>query len=262
MKGCWAITKPGMASFLRTVNMAMQANFDMDEFVNVRHEAAIDEDNIAHIDIRGCLLDNAPSIYEKIGCTDYRSIREEIELVQNEGASAILFNVDSPGGTVAGLEEAANAIAGASVPTLAWAEGMSCSAAYYLSSACDQIAASSSADVGNIGCILSWIDDTVFMESMGFKTELITNEGADLKGTFTETPMSESQRQFLQDEVDRTGEEFAAHVSANRTVDEEVFRAGWYHGERAGELGLIDAICSRTEARNALVQATGLKSNE
>ena len=261
LKGAWAITEQGMASFLRSVKMAMSADFDMGEFFNVRQEAAIDEDNIAHIDVRGCLLDNSPGIYEKIGCTDYRSIREEIEMVKNEGASGILFNIDSPGGTVAGLEEASSAIANAGVPTVAYSDGMACSAAYHLASSCDSIAASASADMGNIGCILSWTDDSSFLESMGFKTEVITNEGADLKGTFTDSPMSESQREFLQDEVNRTGEEFAAHVMNCRDVDQEVFRAGWYHGERAGELGLVDAVCTRTEARNALVHAIGLKSD-
>ena len=261
IKGAWAITEQGMTSLLRSAKLAMQANFDMDDFFNTRDTVAIDDHNIAHIDIKGALMDNAPGIFEKIGCTDYRTIREEIAVAQEAGATGIMFNIDSPGGTVAGLEEASAAIASASVPTIAHVDGMGCSAAYHLAASCNQIGASPSADVGNIGTVLAWYDDSEFLAKLGFKAEVITNEGADLKGTFRDSPMSESQREFLQEETNRLGDAFQQHVSANRpNIDSEVFRAGWYSGDRAGELGLVDAICTRTEARDQLAQVIQLKS--
>jgi ClpP class serine protease len=68
--------------------------------------------------------------------------------------------------------------------------------------------------------------------------------------------MTDSQREFLQEETNRIGEEFQQHVSANRpNIDSEVFRAGWYHGTRAGELGLVDAIGSQAGAYNILLAA-------
>ena len=136
---------------LNSIKMAHN-NMNMDDFFVTRRSMTIDDNGIAHIDIKGSLLDNAAPIYEMIGSTDYRTIRKEIAEAQD--AKAIMFNVDSPGGTVAGLEEASEAIASSAVPTVAYCDGMSCSAAYHLSASADNIVASPSADVGNIGTVL------------------------------------------------------------------------------------------------------------
>ena len=256
LRGAWAITKPGMSAMLETLE-AVKAGIDFEDFVTTRGKAGIDGDGIAHVHVKGSLLDNAPAIFEKVGSTDYRSIRAEVDAAKSEGAKAIMFTVDSPGGTVAGLKEAANAIQGAGIPTLAYCDGMACSAAYYLASAADDIAASPSAEVGNIGTVLAWWNDSKLLEEIGLSMEVITNEGADLKGTFRDNPMSESQREFLQQEVNAAGQDFQDHVSSNRDVDAEVFRAGWYSGEKAQSLGLVDAIGSFDEARQALVRSLG-----
>jgi ClpP class serine protease len=258
LRGAWAITKPGMCALLESIKMAHQG-MSMDDFFVTRRSMEIDDNGIAHIDIKGSLLDNVAPIHEMIGSTDYRTLRNEIAEAQD--AKAIMFNIDSPGGTVAGLEEASEAIASSAIPTVAYCDGMSCSAAYHLSASADNIVASPSADVGNIGTVLSWYDDSAFMESIGYSQEVMTNEGADLKGTFRDTPMTDSQREFLQEETNRIGEEFQQHVIAHRpNINSEVFRAGWYHGTRAGELGLVDAIGSKEGAYAMLVNAVGLKS--
>ena len=250
LRGAWAITKPGMCALIESIKAAQQG-FSLEDFITPRKAMTIDDDGVAHIDIKGSLIDNAPAIYEKIGATDYRSLRDEIEGAQD--ARAIMFRVDSPGGTVAGLSEASAAVSNSNVPTVAYCDGMACSAAYHLASSADYVVASPSADVGNIGTVLAWMDDSELLASIGMKMEVITNEGADLKGTFRDSPMSESQREFLQQEVNALGEQFKQHVASNRNVDEEVFRAGWYQGERAKSLGLVDAITSYEYAKATLM---------
>lgn len=258
LRGHWAITRPGMMALIESVQAASQG-IAFEDFFSPRRAMTIDDNGIAFIDVKGALMDNAPPIYEKLGSTDYRTLRNEI--IEAQDARAIVLNIDSPGGTVAGLEEASNAISQSRVPVAAYCDGMACSAAYYLASAADSIAASPSADVGNIGTVMAWYDDSAFMEAMGLKMEVITNEGADLKGTFRDNPMTDAQREFLQEETNRIGEEFKNHVIANRPgIDSEVFRAGWYHGTRAGELGLVDAICTQYEALGAVMAAVELKS--
>lgn len=223
----------------------------MADFFSPRQSMQIDDHGIAHIDIKGALLDNAPAIHEKIGATDYRTIRNEIDAAQD--AQAIMLRIDSPGGSVAGLEEASNAIKDSAVPVYAYIDGMGCSAAYHLSSSAKDIIASPSATVGNIGTVLSWIDDSALMAAMGLSQEVITNEQADLKGTFRDSPMTAEQRQFLQEEVNAMGDQFKNHVESQRQVDPEVFRAGWYSGERAQSLGLIDAVSSYDYAHETIL---------
>ena len=250
LRGAWAITRPGMAALLESIRTA-KSDTDFSDFFSPRQAITEDADGIAHIDVKGALIDNAPAIYEKIGSTDYRSIIAEIDAAQD--SSAIMLRVDSPGGTVAGLEEASQAIMESNVPVIAYCDGMACSAAYHLASSASAVVASPSADVGNIGTVLAWYDDSVLMESMGYKMEVITNEGADLKGTFRDSPMTDSQREFLQEEINIMGEQFRNHVESNRAVDPEVFRAGWYQGERAQSLGLIDAVTSYEYARQTIL---------
>jgi len=251
LRGAWAITRPGMCALLESIRVA-KSDMDYADFFSPRQAISEDEDGIAHIDVKGALIDNAPAIYEKIGSTDYRTLIAEIDAAQD--SKAILMRVDSPGGTVAGLEEASQAIAASSVPVFAYCDGMACSAAYHLAASADAIVASPSADVGNIGTVMAWMDDAELMEAMGYKMEVLTNEGADLKGTFRDSPMTDAQREFLQEEINIMGEQFRSHVESNRDVDPEVFRAGWYQGDRAQSLGLIDAVASYEYARQTIIK--------
>jgi ClpP class serine protease len=51
------------------------------------------------------------------------------------------------------------------------------------------------------------------------------------------------QLAFLQESANQHGETFQAFVSERRPdINEEVFRAGWYSGQRAIDLGLADEI--------------------
>jgi ClpP class serine protease len=109
------------------------------------------------------------------------------------------------------------------------------------------IVAAPSAQVGNIGAILSWADCDAFWEGMGITFKALVSEGADLKSTFHLEP-SESQIAFLQESIDEAGKAFRDHVAKGRSaaagdvLSDEVWRAGWYSGDRAESLGLVDFI--------------------
>jgi len=145
-----------------------------------------------------------------------------------------------------GCHEAAQAISRlrdeTSIFTVAFTDGLMCSAAYYLAAGCTAIVATESAMVGNIGVILPWVDSSGAWEMMGLEFDPIVSEGSDLKSTMHGPSLTEDQREFLQDNVNRMGGMFRSHVSANRQVHDEVFRAGWYGGSDAVLLGLADVV--------------------
>lgn len=235
----------GMAAV--EVHQGMELEVGIEDFFNLRAPASIDENGIAHIQVKGGLVaDSVPAIYEKIGyVTRYGTIINESRAAEQAGAKGIMYHVTSPGGMVMGCSEAASFIASLSTPTLAHATGLACSAAYKLSAGANRITATESAEVGNIGVILTWADASKLYERMGVEQKAMTNEGADYKSTFHIEP-NETQLAFLQDELNREGEAFKQHVIAGRsktgaTVDEEVWKAGWYSGARAEQLGLIDS---------------------
>lgn len=217
-------------------------DLERDDFFQLRPEMKI-ENGIATIYIQELLTDDVPTAYEKAGMvTRYYTIRKEIEAAIVQGAAAIVFNINSGGGSVNGAIELSRYIASLSMPTAAVVTSCACSAAYMIASATKRIVVSETAQVGNIGVIMTWTDFTSMDERMGLKEKAITNEGATLKSTFHLEPNSE-QLVFLQETANQIGETFKSFVTENRPqIDGEVFRAGWYSGVKAISLGLIDEI--------------------
>jgi len=227
-----------------------EAGVEMSDLFPMKKEAALVDMAgavVAVIPVAGSLVNKCPKLYEDLGlATRYGTIIEETDRAVAAGAAGIIYTVDSPGGTVAGVAEAGAAIANAGIPTVAYCEGLTCSAAYWLASQCQSVVAAPSAEVGNIGAILSWADCSAFWQEMGVEFKALVSEGAELKSTFHLEP-DETQLEFLQERINEAGEAFRTSVQTGRTLagatlDDEVWRAGWYSGKRAEALGLVDEI--------------------
>lgn len=261
----WMMQPESMQSFalaaLDVPEKSAALNIQIEDFFELRPESVLDADGIAHIHIHGALVDSCPAIYEKLGlCTRYATIRGEMQAAIEAGAKGILFHANSPGGTVSGCVEAAKDIMELGIPTAAYCSGLACSACYKLIAGTDAIIASESATVGNIGTILAWEDCSEFWREQGIEFKALTSEGADLKSTFHLEP-NEAQIAFLQEGINEAGKQFRDHVTAGReaagaALDPEIWRAGWYSGDRAERLGLIDGIGQAEDARQWLIART------
>jgi len=260
----WMVRPDAIQTFalaaLDVPEKANALNITTEDFFELRPEPSIGADGVGHVYIQGMLVASCPPIYEKLGlAVRYSTIQDETEDLIEKGATHILYHMDSPGGTVAGNIECANFIRDLSVPTASHCHGLACSACYKLASATGQIIASESAQVGNIGTILSWQDCTEFWAMQGIEFKALTSEGADLKSTFHLEP-NETQLAFLQESLDEAGGAFREFVATGRakagaTVDPEIWRAGWYSGEHAQMLGLIDGIGTAQDTANFLINA-------
>lgn len=252
----WFISASGYASVRMLLDKAMARGFsasiaddiaeDIGDFVRQRPSMIFDEvTGIARIHIFGVLGQHLSKIEKTCGNTDYADVMSEIDLAKGSGARAILFIFDSPGGMVTGCDECAQAIANCGIDTVAWSDSLACSAAYYLAAGCKRIVATRTAIVGNIGVICPWVDESKLWEIEGIDFQPITSEGADLKSTFHGPSITEEQRAFVQEDINQAGALFRMHVGFHRVqVDDEVWRAGWYSGDRAKSLGLIDEVGS------------------
>jgi len=230
------------ASQLHSAMNASLDDIEFDDFFNLRPAPSI-ENGIGAVSIQGMLTNGVPAIYEKLGIvTSYDAIRAESQALIDQGAQAIVYRISSGGGSVNGAIETSRWIASLGIPTAAIVDSCACSAAYMLASATNHIAISETAQIGNIGTIMSWYDFTQYFQRMGIEPKAITNEGATLKSTFHLEPNAE-QLAFLQESANHHGETFQAFVSERRpNLDSEVFRAGWYSGQKAINLGLADEI--------------------
>lgn len=237
-------TKQIFACDFRQLSQAINASLhdiESDDFFQLRPESKI-ENGIGMIWIQGLLTNDVPKIYEKAGIvTTYDSIKSEIQGLILAGAQAIQININSGGGSVNGAIELSRWIASLPVSTAALVTSCACSAAYMIAAATDRITASETAMVGNIGTIMTWTDYTALDERMGIEEKALTNEGATLKSTFHIEP-NEEQLAFLQETLNQHGQEFGNFIISRREVDSEVFRAGWYSGQKALDLGLVDNL--------------------
>lgn len=265
----WLITPSGHAAIRAIVERKLFAEIEalgfepeaggisiMDLFTP-RPDASIDEEGTAHIHIMGAIGIGFSKLEKACGNTDTRDLEAELRKVQEDGAQRIMLHVDSPGGTVGGVAEAADEIASTKVSTFAYVDGgaMACSAAYWLASSADRIYASSSAEVGSIGVYMPWIDSTAAIEQRGYKIELIKNAEGDLKGAgYPGTALSDAQRADWQEGVQQIFDAFAGHVRANRpgAIDADTLRGQTFFAKDAKKRNLIDGVAPYESALRTL----------
>jgi len=178
---------------------------------------------------------------------------------EDEEVDALLLTFDSPGGQVMGTPEAARAVldARAIKPVVAYADGLCDSAAYWIASQADVIYATSSADVGCIGCYMALIDSSRSFENEGYHVNLF--KSGKYKGMgYPGTTLTDEQRQMLQEDVDRIATEFKAAVRAGREreISNDVMQGQSFSVQDAARVGLIDNV---TDIGTALRDAVQLK---
>lgn len=107
-------------------------------------------DGVATIAIRGPLV-NCGCLAMIVGGMTWDSIRASIAQAKADpNVRAVLLDIDSPGGEVAGMQATGHALRALGKPSLAYISGAGCSAALYLAAAADSIWA---ARMGAVGCV-------------------------------------------------------------------------------------------------------------
>ena len=157
----------------------------------------------------------------------------------DETVTSIRYDINSPGGLVAGCIQAARDIEAIKKPTTARVVGDACSAAYLLASAADTIEASPTGIVGSIGCILRMYKEGDDTHTLKFVSNVSPDKQAN-----PESAEGSAQYQQL---VDDGGAAFVAEVARMRGTDPEFVRLNYGGGlimsaGRALEHGMIDSI--------------------
>ena len=222
------------------------------QFVPQRQSMAIDPNGIAHISIHGTLFNKeAPYFVAGYGGTDYEEVLQDIAVASKE-AKGIFLTVDSGGGHACGNDKVAKAISQCPKPVFAYTDGMCCSAAYAIASGASYICASADSTVGSIGTILPLMDVSGLWQSLGIKSDYITNREGTLKTAGYPPSQNEAERAALQAETQEYFELFKSHVLANRQIANDDMRGQAFVGVEALKRGLVDEICDENTAYNKL----------
>jgi signal peptide peptidase SppA len=209
-----------------------------------------DPDDYAIINVSGSLMKNVPKWFKHYGiaATSYIEMAEEIMQAANDGAvKGIVLKIESPGGTVSGMEYATRAIEYAKTkkPVTAHIEDIGASAAYWIASAADSVQANKSAEVGSIGVYMVAVDYSEMAKNDGIKVHVVSS--GDLKGAgVAGSVIKDEHLDAWQDNINQYAAQFKSYVQGARrmSADEvEIVSTGrtWIAKE-AKNLNLIDAV--------------------
>jgi protease-4 len=159
-------------------------------------------------------------------------------------AKAIVLNVNSPGGFAVGGAEIADAVRGASKPTVTWVGGMMCSLAYWIGSQSQAVISARSAMVGSIGAYVSVVDYHRMLANAGIEVRVFTNkEGAFKAAGMPGTEITGDHAAEFTRQAQRSFDLFRADVlRARPNVPEEAMQGQVFDGQQAKRHGLVDAL--------------------
>lgn len=201
-------------------------------------------DGVAIIPVEGSLFAKANMMTEFSGATSYDMLaRDFTAAVEDPMVSAIILNIDSPGGEVTGASELSSLIRNArgTKPITAFVSGTGASAAYWIASAADKIIAADTAIVGSIGVQSGF---TVRDPKPGEKSYRFVSSQSPNKNPSPETEAGSKQ---MQQTVDSLAKVFVETVATNRgttyeNVLESYGQGAVFVANEALERGMIDGI--------------------
>jgi ClpP class serine protease len=217
------------------------------------------------INMRGALMK-----YDYCGAPGTQSLMKALQQANdNPSLSAIVLQIDSPGGSVDGTEQFANAIKQSKKPVVAYVDGMMCSAAMWIgSSASERIASSSTDVIGSIGTMARWMDLKGYREQLGIKVHEVyaTNsthknleyreaEGNNVDGKINYEPLIKTW-------LDPLNNEFTGTIEKNLPdVDKSVLNGSHFLAKEAKKKGLIDKLGNFESAVTSALQLAKQKQN-
>jgi signal peptide peptidase SppA len=166
------------------------------------------------------------------------------------GIGTIVVWIDSPGGTVSGTMEAADAIFAArkrgQTRTISVVDPMMASAATWIGTAAKEVVITPSGEAGSIGVISMYEDWSAALEKMGISIAVVRTPAKKARFTGVESLTPEMQ-EHMQRRNEQAYAQFVGAVSRNRSVSTSSVVAKFGNGEmlsasEARAAGLVDAI--------------------
>lgn len=212
---------------------------------------------VAIVDLMGPMFRRAGSVARRhFGLAGTDATRMAVEAADADpDTEHILLRVDSPGGSVSGLDQLGDAVARTAKPVTAVVDGMAASAAYYVASQADRILLGRTDMVGSIGTRLMLYDFSKMFEQEGVEAVPIDTGPFKSAGAMG-TKITEEQRADFQRIVDFYYNDFVGAVARGRNLSEKavlkVADGRLFTPGEAQSLGLVDGIATIAEVRHEL----------
>jgi signal peptide peptidase SppA len=208
--------------------------------------------------LTGVISQRMDMITEASGGTSTDRFASEFSSAINDSTvSAVVLDVDSPGGSVYGVQELSDTIYAArgSKPIVAVANSLMASAAYWVASAADEIVITPGGESGSIGVVALHTDISGMARKEGLAYSLVSAGKYKTEANQFE-PLADDSRRSIQKRVDEYYEGFVSTVARNRGVRRRAVASGFGEGRVLGakesvsegladKVGTLDSVLSR-----------------
>jgi signal peptide peptidase SppA len=168
--------------------------------------------------------------------------------ISDPAVGAVVLNIDSPGGSVYGVEELGDKIykARGTKPIYAVANSLAASAAYWIGAAADKLFVTPSGEIGSVGVLAMHADWSNFNEKMGVTPTYIHAGKYKVEG-HPDAPLDDEAKRAIQQSVDSYYESFTGALAKFRSVSQREVKSGFGEGRvfraaKAVEAGMADGV--------------------
>ena len=184
---------------------------------------------------------------------------------EDKQVAGILFEVNSPGGSVVPSQEIYDTIKEITKvkPVVTYVKEVAASGAYYSSASSSKIIANRGSIIGSIGVIMNGFEADKLIQFLKINPVVIKTGALKDTGTFTR-PMNEKDKQYLQELIEETRTQFVDDVKLGRKTSDATMKfmsdGRVVLGPQALNLKLIDSIGTKQVAISEIVTLAKLNS--
>lgn len=204
---------------------------------------------------------------DKAGIYCEKLVPEIVKLAEDDNVKGLVMRVNSPGGSVFGSEQIAEALKYFKSKGKPFAVSMgdyAASGGYWISADADRIFAMPSTITGSIGIFGLVPDITGLAAKFGVSPQSVYT---DPEGNFPNilAPMTEAQKAAMQKGIERGYDRFIARVAKGRKMKEarvrQIAEGRVWDGKTALKLGLVDQLGTLDEAIEWVAAKCDVKGN-
>jgi len=210
----------------------------------------INSSGVAEISLSGPVTKKPTSMSDIFGgFSTIQASKAISNALKDSSIKSILLKIDSPGGSVSGVQDLADKIYAADKikPIVCYAEDMCCSAGYWPASQARFLASNETAVLANIGGYTVITDYSKAAEKMGVHVEVIKDGKYKAIG-YPGTELTDEQRAEVQRMVSGQVALFTSAVARGRNLSqskaEKLTDGKAYIGAEAIQHGLLDRVMS------------------
>lgn len=191
------------------------------------------------------------------------AVSELTQKAVEDGANAVLYEINSGGGGVVASQEAARIIGQADVPTVCRFQEVAASGAYWMATECDVIIANPLSVTGSIGVSSAYLEFSELLNRFGIDyVNLTAGKYKDMGSQYKN--LTDAERERFEEILGQVHDTFIDAVAENRNMSRarvaELATGEIYLGREAVQNGMVDRLGGRETAVEAAKELTNMST--